>query len=741
MLFKSQRSHDADRKTYILTFPTGTLAADRVVAWLRQTTGSLSNGVGRIAGVPTIVFETWATPAGIIHRIGVPWQKADHIASQLRTLIPGIAVVEDASRPKPLWTYAVELGMSDQSRSLRTDGNVAEDVSSSLLASVQTLGDGETVMWQWILTPAVRERMPESAGEPSTSAGITARLRAADQAGHDEVTDRRKKLMHPNLQAVGRIATVATTEARAKHLAIMVHESMVGTDGDANRIRRGNSSRSVRTSVNDAITPRLFPAKFNVVELAPVIGWPIGQPFAPGLPQGATRHLYATQDIARDGILLGHSTYPGHERPIALPLDQAPFHAFTGGKTGMGKSTFNANVFAQVVAQGGGAIVIDASNSDSNESLYSRALNYIPRDRIDDVINVDIDASRYNPVGFNLLDQGSPRIVVDQITNLFTNLYSDTKGVWTKELLFYGLYTLAERPGMTFNDLIPLLTPRTADEVAWADEMIRNVKDPELLQFWQRWTNYSRTDKDRYSQPLLNRAWQLTGRPEIRNIIGQSESSFKMRDVLEGNKILLMSFRGLPPEEAKLIVTLMFNALWTDVQKLAPEKPNFLFLDEVQLIAGLPLGLDDILNRARKHNFPVFAATQYMEDLPAEVNHAIINNTGTRVIFRSSNTEARKWMMEMGRQYVSEHDFTHIRQYEAIAQVANAAGSATPITLKALPPLPATGVAREVVRRSAQRYGRPIEQVQQEAIARRAPTRRQKRRPPAGEIPYDDDED
>ncbi|MFM9793287.1 type IV secretory system conjugative DNA transfer family protein [Streptomyces turgidiscabies] len=684
-------------------------------------------------GVPTIVFETWATESGIVHRLKVPWQDGEFIAGQLRTLIPGITVAEDESRPHHQWTRAVELGMRHQSRQLRITNHA--DLAASLLASVQAIKTDEVVMMQWVLTPAVPERPPHKDSQSKTDHfTVKAAVSGVQHAKHDEIEDRRGKLEEINLQGVGRIGAVAETEARAVHLIRRVEQALSSTRSHANGFKRQLSRpRALIERLNEAAAPLMFPAQFTVSELAAVVAWPIGQPFVAGLPQGSTRHLAATGDVSRAGRVLGHSNYPGNERPIAVGYQQAVHHMYVGGSTGTGKSTLMANSFAQDVAHGYGGIVIDASNSDSNESLFSRALAYVPPERINDVIVVDVNRSRNKPVGFNVLDQGNPRVVVDQLVDLFSHLYQDTKGVWTKQLMYHALLTLAERPGMTFVDLVPLLTPRTADEVTWADEMVRQVKDPELKQFWQRWENFTQNERDRYSQPLMNRAWQLISRPEARYIVGQSESSFKMVDVLRDNKILLVSLAGLPVETSSLISTLFVNALWDAAQRLTPDNPNFLYLDEFQLMTRLPMGLDDMLARARKHRLGVTLGTQYLEDLPMELKNAVINNARSRVIFQSSAKEARTWRTEFGSRYVDEGDFTHIRKYEAIAQLATDSGIGSPVTLRSLAPLPTTGVVHEAVANSDHKYGRSLADVETQMIERRKgkPTAKAKR-PPIG---------
>ncbi|MEA9986268.1 type IV secretory system conjugative DNA transfer family protein [Subtercola sp. RTI3] len=666
----------------------------------------------------------------------VPRNEAEYIANQLRTQIPGLTVAEDTERPTLEWNYVLEVGMARPSRTLRITN--AKDLSASLLASVQALGEDETILTQWIVSPAKHEQLPSKQSAPVThDFHVTQALTGKQLAQNDEIEDRRTKLSEHNFIALGRIATVAKDEKTAKNLAYRITKSLAGAHSHSNRfVTRGGDKKKGSDQVNNAETPLTFTAQFGISELKAILAWPIGRPFVTGLPAGSTRHLFATEDVPRVGRILGDSNYPGHERAIALDYTYAIQHMYVGGKTGTGKTVLMANSFAQDVANGYGAIVVDASNSVSSESMFSRALSYVPANRMDDVIIVNVAEDLTNPVGINILDQGNPRIVADQIKDLFASMYQDTSGVWTKQLLFHGLYTLAERKGMTFVDLMPLLNPQTKTEIAWSDDLIRSVKDKELRNFWQRWQNFSQGERDRYTQPLLNRIWQLVSRPEARNIIGQSVSSFQMKEVLADNKILLISLSGLPSDTAGILGTLLVNAIWTAAQTMTPEKPNFLYLDEFQVMTKLPLGLDDMLNRARKHKLGVVMGTQYLEDITPELRNAVINNARSRVIFQSSSKEARTWKSEF--RDLDENDFMRIRQYEAVAQLATSSGVMAPVTMKTRPPQPSSGFAGRARQLSQERYGRAIGDVEAEMVSRRAPESGAGKRPPIGMKEWDD---
>jgi hypothetical protein len=529
---RGQDATDRDRKSYVLTFPSD-LDELSVQSWLRAIVGSL-NSTGFFTGIESIVFETWANDRGITHVISVPSARANYVISQLRTHVRGIRVEPQDERSSFTWTHITQLGSSAPHHSLAIPNTAAQ--AASMLASVQALDRDETVLIQWVLSSGKPVAPPRS-GEKS------------DRTQH-QITDMRSKIEDTNLLGVGRIATVAKTDIRAKHLASRLLSSLTATRTPYTRFYQESVSRKLGPrDIYLGATPLANTVQFSVKELSAVIAWPIGSPLIAGLPQGSTRHLPATESIAREGRVLGRSNFPGSERPIALGRLESLKHLHILGPTGVGKTTLLANLIEQDLRQGYGAIVME-----SKGDLFQAALDYIPADRIKDVIVLDVN-EHSKPIGFNILEQGNPRIVVDQLTDLFQSLYQDTRGVWMRELLFHGLCTLVERKGMTFVDLAALISPRTLDEQAWAAELKKNVSDRELRQFWDRWEAMPTAEKERNAGPLHNRIWQLISRPELRNIIGQSESSFQMADVIRENKVLLINLAGVPREAASLAIS------------------------------------------------------------------------------------------------------------------------------------------------------------------------------------------
>src|SRR5262249_19191241 len=158
-------------------------------------------------------------------------------------------------------------------------------------------------------------------------------------------------------------------------------------------------------------------------ELVALLGWPIGSPQIAGLPQARARHLPATESIGRQGRVIAVSNFPGAERPLALSVADSCKHLHVCGPTGTGKTGLLANLAAQDMAAGHGMVVIEGKGGD--EGLFSRCLERVPKARLDDVIVLDVTDVEY-PVAFNVLSEGRPRVVVEELCALFEYLYRET---------------------------------------------------------------------------------------------------------------------------------------------------------------------------------------------------------------------------------------------------------------------------------------------------------------------------
>ena len=719
-LIKWQHEHDRERVAYRVLFP-NPLPLENVQALLHALSTSLHRGLfDDFTRRQTIVFEAWASGTGINYRLLIPWKVADQITSEFRHLVPGTILAEDDTRPRLAWDDVAEISLSDKTRTINASApyTVATDMLSAM---AQALHDKETALIQWVLAPANPSTPPPRNAPVTSTRNGWMSLVLNQTASSEEVEDRRKKLEQPCYQLVGRLAARAKTQARATHIVDGLYKSLKTANGTAYfRASKGGNIDLLRDRVNFATTPYVMPVVLNVPEVCAILGLPLGSPSVPGLPRTQGRPLYATEEVPRQGRHLGMSNFDTNtKRPVAMSYDE-PVHTYVGGKTGHGKTVLLANSAAQDMERGYGVVIIDASDSKSDQTLFNTALNYVPRERLQDVIIMDIADGADRPVGLNLLDQGDPERVVSQLSSLMEQLYPDSKGVWTPALIFHGMKALIEYGDAAIIDLLPLLRPRP-EELAWVRSVIRSIKDKHIRAFMDDWMGLKEEERQKRSQPLYDRLWQLNNRPEFHNIFGQSKSAFDLRDVLENNKILFINLAGLPQDTAGLIGTSVFQKLWEQAQRTTPKKPNFIYLDEVQQMTKINVGLDDIMARGRKHKFFLTTATQYLKHskVSEETRVAIVNNTGTKILFTSGAEEAKFWLPEFGGRLITEAEITGLRKFDAIARIATEHGPGDPVTFTAAPPFKPQGTAEWARKVSDATYGTPVEEVEKQIEARR----------------------
>ncbi|WP_307093253.1 type IV secretory system conjugative DNA transfer family protein [Arthrobacter sp. B2I5] len=702
----SQEELDRGRKTYLITFP-AELKTPELLNWLRQVSGTIHRD--SLLTIPTIVFETWANDREIIHRLSMPWQDADYIIGQLQGLIPGIGAIPDEARPRKEWDLATEYRIHRTEHPIVVKDSIS--MSTSMLLTLGHLEKGESAILQWIIAPAGKESM----GKPNLT--ITEALLGVKPPSNEHIASLKAKQDEPNFLGSFRIGVNAVSPARRRHLTNLLFQPLASTGRF--KVAFNFDGRALAHAVTRAGTPWLFGCQVSASELLAFMTWPLGSPLISGLPSGATRHLPPTEAIPRQGRILGLSTYPGTERPIAMSHLAAATHVFIGGGTGVGKTTLMANTAKQDMEAGHGLFVMEAKGD-----LFYEVSDYVPYNRLDDVVIIDF-TDGLRPVGFNLLDQGNPRTVVDELVELFQFKYKDN-GVWFRELMFHGLMTLATVKGLTFNDLSPLISPRDPDERAWSEQIIKGVKDRELIKFWHRWNQLKDSERVQHAGVVENRIWQIIGRIEPRYLFGQSTSSFQMEDVIRENKILLVNLSGIPKESAEIVGTLLFNAYWEAAQRVPTERENYVYLDEFQMFADVPMGFDDVLALARKYKLGMVLATQYVERLPQNLAQAIKANARTKVIMQTNAEGANIWQHEFGSKAVDRSDITNLKAYQAIARINTESGISAPVTLKTLPPAKKAGTAKAATIRSNNKYGRSVADIERQEIERRkgAPSKR-----------------
>ena len=701
-------------RAFRLTFPRG-VQPEQVVAFGRSLSGLLPPWWRRWLGSPAIVFEVSADERGISHHLIGPAGPLRYVLGQLRAAVPGTRIEAEELPPRRT-PAAAELRLSSGVVPIRTDQ--PEATTAGLLTTLQPLRAGEAVVVQWVLTPAPAGGLRPNVPLPSLLAELSlgnGRLQASMPI--ERVRAEREKRAEPRIHAACRLGAGAATRPRELQLLRgMLGAFHAGNAPGVSFRKRWLPDPAVEARITRRSVPTGgWPSVVNAKELAAFLGVPMGDVQLPGLTVGTTRQLAPSADVPATGRVLGRSTFPGAQRPVALSVADSLRHLHVIGPTGVGKSTLLLNLITGDVRAGRGVVVIDPKGD-----LASDVLDRIPQERAGDVVVLDpTDAAR--PVGFNLLagNGAAPELVVDQVVSIFRNLFAAFWGPRTDDILRAALLTLIVEPGMTLAEV-----PQLLGNEAFRQRLVGRLDDPVLEGFWAWYESLSPGERAQAIGPVLNKIRTFLLRRRLRNVIGQSDSTFSMESVLTDRKILVCALQKgvLGEDAAALLGSCVLARLWQAVQARAAlppamRAPVFCHIDEFQDYLNLPTSLADVLAQARAYGFGLTLAHQHLGQLPPLVRHAVLANARSKVVFQTAAADAGVLAREFA-PYLEAADLQSLGPYEAIVAAATGNRVAPPATMVTVPAPEAAGNGAAVRALSRQRFGRDAREVEQKMRGR-----------------------
>jgi hypothetical protein len=701
----NQKHRDAQRITYRLDFPRE-MSVDMFAEFTRSINGSFRRKL--LGGTPTFVMEMWSTEEGIRHFIKIPSKYEDAVVPQIRGHVPGMTLTLVEEPPERVWSSTIEFNMANAGHQLFIKNPAG--TALSMLQAVETIEEGQGIVVQLVVSPIGRQALPQHESAHADRS-LQRTILSGTEATRDEVNDRRAKLDDANVGAALRVATVAKNKRDADRMLERVKAVLRGMESHKARFKpqRLSTAAQRQQSLQDGRTPLYKMMQLSSPEFAALSGWPFGSPAVAGLPPYQPRQFPPSINIPTEGIVIGQSTFAGRERRVAIGYDQALMHTHVLGRTGTGKTVLLANMARQIMEAKQGLIMIEQSGN-----LYQAILDYVPADRIDDVVLMDVSDGRFVP-GYNPLDQSNPAGGIKLLKDMLAHKYG--LGQWANEYLTNALRTIREVEGLSFLDLTALLSPRY-DEQEWADHVTRQVKDDELKRWWQRQGGKDRADFERRAETVLSRLNEISIDPQLRAILGQTKSTVKIHEVMSKGQILLVNLRGIDAGAAELVGTALVTEAWEAAQNTYKEKPVTLMLDEFAGFVNLPIPFDTMLSQARKYNLPMVLAHQYMGQATPEVREATITNARNKIILQSSSTDARLLLPELG-QKMDIEDITNLPAYNALARLETPNGSSAPVSVKTFDESKRTGNTARIVAQSRERYARPIAEVRDEIAERR----------------------
>lgn len=357
-------------------------------------------------------------------------------------------------------------------------------------------------------------------------------------------------------------------------------------------------------------------------------------------------------------------------------------HIYVIGKSGTGKSTLLKNMALSDIKRGNGLCVLDP-HGDIAEDIIC----HIPHDRIKDLIYFNA-TDQENPIAFNPLKGINPKyhhLVASGLISTFKKIWFDSWGPRMEYILRFALLTLLYQPQATLLDIQPLLTQREVREKA-----LIYVEDESIIAFWRNeFDRFPPTFRAEAISPILNKTGLFITCTPLRKIVGQPTSSFRLQQVLDTGKILVVNLsKGLIGEDASsLLGAILINAIQLAALHRArmPEdtrRPFYLYIDECH--SFVTLSFTTILSEARKYGLSLFLAHQYIEQMDERIRSAIFGNVGTLISFRVGSTDAEYLDHEFAPVF-TKWDFVSLPRYAMYIKLMIDGTASQPFSAVSLP--------------------------------------------------------
>lgn len=533
-----------------------------------------------------------------------------------------------------------------------------------------------------VVTGQLPEKKEEKKEKPQLAGPVVEALRAAEG-----------KTTKLGFEVMIRVCAIARDEA----MAVSKINGVLGAFKQYSVANMNGFTLSKVSTDKERILPvfqsRAFPTNgyiLNVDELASIFHLPSQSVETPSIVWAGAKKGEPPANLPVEGIvapqdvtLFGRTNYRHFNHRFGIKTDDRRYHMYAIGKTGTGKSTMLRNMIIDDIQKGRGVCVVDPHGD-----LINHVLDYIPADRVDDIVYFN-PSDREHPVGFNLLEAVDPElknIVASGLMSIFTKLWANVWSARMEYILRNTVLALLEYPNATLLEIMKMLV-----DPAFRRKVLYHVKDPVIRAFfldeYEKWEPKFRTEA---IAALQNKIGQFMSSSTIRNIMGQVHSTIDIREIMDTGKIMLvdLSVGKIGEDNAALLGSMIITKIQLAAMGRAdtPEddrKDFYLYVDEFQNFATESFAV--ILSEARKYHLNLIITHQYIAQMPEVVASAVFGNVGTIVAFRVGAGDA-SFLQKEFEPVFDANDLVNLDNYNIYLKMAIDARTATPFSSTTLPP-------------------------------------------------------
>ena len=521
---------------------------------------------------------------------------------------------------------------------------VADDWHKRASAYVQKVkGGGMSLDWgamSYVL------KILEALWTPPSSGGGEVKPKELSEREKTRIAEVEKKSTKLGYRVKIRMAYLGDTKTDAK----LRMQALVGTFKQFNSTNLNGFRMTSGSFEREDLNPyamRLFIDRgyiLNIEELASVYHLPHTNVETPNIVWASTKTAeppaklpVLTGDPAFDEQIsaFGLTNFRGINHQFGLYRSDRSRHVYIIGQTGAGKSGLLELFTLSDIYHNQGYAIIDPHGDFAVDNL-----RFIPESRIKDVVYFN-PADAAFPLGFNPMEVLDPNLknnTSSEIIGVLKRMFGESWGPRLEYILRYTILALLDHPNTTMLDITRMLTDKK-----FRKEVLASCEDTVVLNFWNiEFASWNEKFQAEAVAPVLNKVGAFTANPIIRNIIGQPQSTFNIRQLMDEGKILIVNLsKGLIGEDnagilGSFIVTKIQLAAMSrsDIPNIEDRRPFYLYVDEFQNFATDSFAT--ILSEARKYGLNLTVANQYIAQMSDTVRDAVFGNVGSMISFRVS---------------------------------------------------------------------------------------------------------
>lgn len=462
-------------------------------------------------------------------------------------------------------------------------------------------------------------------------------------------------------------------------------------------------------------------------EITSLYHFPVSTTAAPKVQFLKAKPSEPPANLVQQGIVLGKNIFRGQETSIRMSDEDRRRHLYVIGQTGTGKSTLMKAMLRQDIENGKGVCLVDPHGE-----FAEFVLSVVPQERAGDVIYFD-PGDIQRPMGLNMLeiDPNHPEqktMVINELFGIIDKLYNlkETGGPMFEKYFKNSVLLLLD----DYAHEVPTLADisRVLVNDAYRMDKLSRETNPLVKEFWEL-----EAEKAGGEASLANMAPYISSKVDtfvsnefLRPIINQKKSAFNFREIMDGQKILVVNLSkgkigDLNANLLGLIIVgklLMAALSRIDIADERARRDFYLYMDEFQNFTTD--SISTILSEARKYRLDLIVAHQFIKQLKENIRDAVFGNVGSIIAFRVGPDDA-EFLKNRFEPVFSPQDLANIDNFNAYVSLLINGQTTRPFNIRIETERvfnqgsPET--AKTLMEMSKLKYGRPREEVEQEIRA------------------------